>query len=115
MEEQPDKQNGEQWTLIQKTNNQKKSKGKGNSNEVPSSSNPIQEKSSESKESRQFKPTTTPPENLVQSDPPIPNKENEELAHPEVPQGSPSSPSYADVTRKKPAESSDSSEEENYE
>jgi len=52
---------------------------------------------------------------LDQSDPPNSNKEEEELAHPEVPQGSPSNPTHADVTRKKPAESSDSSEEENYE
>jgi hypothetical protein len=115
VEEQSDNQNGEQWTLIQKTNNKKKSKGKGISKEVPSSSNPIQEKSSNNKESRQIKPTTTAPENLDQSAPPNSNKENEEMAHLEVPQGSPSNPSYADVTRKKPAESSDSSEEENYE
>jgi hypothetical protein len=114
-EEQPDNQNGEQWTLIQKNNNKKKSKGKGTSKEAPSSSNPNQEKDSNNKEIRQEKPTTTDPENLDQSDPPNSNKEEEETAHPEVPQGSPSNPTYADVTRKKPAESSDSSEEENYE
>jgi len=81
VEEQPDNQNGEQWTLIQKTNNKKKSKGKGTSKEAPSSSNPIQENNSNNKEIRQRNPTTTAPENLDQSAPPNSNKEDEEMAH----------------------------------
>eukprot|EP00253_Pinus_taeda_P017979 PITA_17979 len=114
-EEQSNKQISEKWTLIQKTTNHRKGNGKGTSKEVPSSSIPIQEKNSNDKENRQSKSATIAPENLDQNVPPISNKEDEEMAQLEVPQGSPSNPSYADVTRKKPAESSDSSEEENYE
>jgi hypothetical protein len=118
LEEQTDSQSGEQWTLKQKSSNQRKSTGKGRPNEGPSSSNPTQEKSSNSKEPSQNKISTKPPEILEQSAPPHSHKEDkevEEVTHLEVPQGSPSNPTYAEVTRKKSAESSDSSEEENFE
>ena len=116
-EEQPDKRNGEHWTLVQKNSHQKKGNGKGIANEAPSSANPIQEKDPipNGKESSQIKPAKTALENLEHTGSPISNKEGREEIQLEASQGSPSNPSYAEFKRKKPVDSSGSSEDEIYE
>jgi len=52
---------------------------------------------------------------MEQADTPPSNKEGREPVQTEANQGSPSNPSYAEIARKKPVESSGSSEDETYE
>ena len=66
-------------------------------------------------EKTQTIPTSSTQENLEQIAVPSPIKEGEEATQVEPTQRSPSSPSYADVTKKKPEESSGSSEDETFE
>jgi hypothetical protein len=116
-EEQVDKQNGEQWTLVQKNANTKKGTGKGKMTGGPSSSRTGQEteaipSGTVSAQNNQVNPTQ---ENVEQADTPPSNKEGGEPIQIEANQGSPSNPSYAEIARKKPVESSGSSEDETYE
>lgn len=117
VEEQRDKQNGDQWTLVHKTTHPKKGAGKGNTTGIPSSSKPNQEDEANAKgtASTQINPAASDQENLVQAESTPPSKEGEKAMQTEVTQGSPSNPSYVEVTRKKAIESSGSSEDETYE
>lgn len=65
--------------------------------------------------SAQINQVTLLQENVEQADIPPPNKEGGEAIQNEANQGSPSNPSYAEIARKKPVESSISSEDETYE
>ena len=114
-EDHPDNQNREQWTLVHKTSHQKKGNGKDPLKEAPSSSNHIQGKNSNGKENSQDKAATTNQESQAHPGPPITPQDGGAKSPPEATQGSPSNPSYADVTRKKPTDSSESSEDETFE
>ena len=116
-EEQPEKQIGDQWTLVQRTTQAKKDTGKSAATGDRNTTTPTQEAGENAKGTEE-----------VQSDPP--NKDQEKENHVETPpaskegggdiqieatQCSPSNPTYAEITKKKVVESSESSEEEFYE
>eukprot|EP00253_Pinus_taeda_P028881 PITA_28881 len=116
-EEKPNKRNGDQWTLVQKTTLPKKGSGKGSTTGIPSSSKPTQEGEANTKgsASTQIDPAAPEHENRVQEESTPPSKEGNKAIQVKVTQGSPSNPSYAEVTRKKAIEISGSSEDETYE
>eukprot|EP00253_Pinus_taeda_P028094 PITA_28094 len=117
-EEQAEKQNGEQWTLVQKNaSSKKKGNGKGSTEEVPSPSKANQETEVNPKdvEKDQANQAILSQENEEQEDTSIPNKEVEEVIQREINLGSPLNPTYAEIIKKKPIESSSSSEDEVYE
>ena len=66
-------------------------------------------------ESVQINQVNLTQENVEQADTPPSNKEGGEATQIDTNQGSPSNPSYAEIARKKPVESSGSSEDETYE
>lgn len=117
-EEQVEKQNGEQWTLVQKNpSSKKKGNGKGTTEEDPSTSKANQETEVNPKDADkdQANQPILNQENEEQEDTSIPNKEVEEVIQREINQGSPLNPTYAEIIKKKPIESSSSSEDEVYE
>lgn len=116
IEEQADKTN-DQWTVVQKIVRQKEGNGKGSLSGAPRSFKPNQEKEVIPKGTKKTQTTPTSPtqENLEQIAVPPSIKEGEEATQVEPTQGSPSNPSYADVTRKNSKESSGSSEDETFE
>jgi len=100
-----------------KNRSEKKRNGKGSLPEAPSGSKPDQDKEATQKgvEKTQAIPYTSTQENLEHVANPSPIKEGEEAPQVETAQQSPSSPSYADVIRKKLEESSGSLEDETFE
>eukprot|EP00253_Pinus_taeda_P007342 PITA_07342 len=116
-EEQVEKQNEEQWTLIQRTAQAKKDRGKSATTSDRNNVTLAQETGEITKGAEEVH--LDPPiieqakENLEEI--PQENKEGKGIIHIEVSQGSPTSPTYAEVTKKKIAESSESLEEELFE
>jgi hypothetical protein len=112
-----EKLNGEAWTLVQKNSNTKKGKGKGHmpvphSNDSNEKGKDAAQKEIANDQDRNAKQTeesgeqaeTSPSFKVGGKEIQIGNK-----------QGSPSNPSYAEITKKKPEESSGSSEDESFE
>lgn len=121
-EEQSHTPKGDQWTTIQKTGHAKapgKGATKGNNQGESSKENETQQKLDEIPISEETSPLEPPETDLTipaQAEEPQENKERGGDASLGSPQGNPSRPSYADITKKKKLpEPSDSSEEETYE
>lgn len=116
-EEQAEKQNGEQWTLVQRSVQAKNNTGKSAPTSDKNKDTPAQETGDNEKGSEEAQPDlpTKAQANENPEETPPKNKEAGGEIHTEANQGSPSSPTYADIAKKKPAISSESSEEELYE
>jgi hypothetical protein len=116
-EEQVDKNNGEAWTLVQKNVNSKKGKGKSHLTGGPSSDrNGIEtDDTSKGTTNAQNKRAKLTEENGDQVEEPPSSKGGGEAHHIKSNQGTPSNPSYAEIAKKIPEESSGSSEDETFE
>ena len=116
-EEQTDKHSRDQWTLVQRAGHAKKDAGKSAAVGARNIPTPTQETEESLKETEgaHIDPPTAAQENENQREVSPPSKEGEVANQFEVPHGSPPNPTYAEVTKKKAVESSESSEEEIYE
>lgn len=116
-EEQAAKQNEDQWTRVQRSAQAKKDSGKSTNTSVRNTDNSTQEEVENTKEAEEMQqdPPVTDQARENREETPMQNNEGKGIIHIEVSQDSPKSPTYADVTKKKIVESSESSEEELFE
>jgi hypothetical protein len=116
-EEQVEKNNGESWTLVQKNTNTKKDKGKGQMTVSHSSESNEQDKDAAQRgtTNAQVKQAKQIVENGGQAETPPSFKVGGKELQTGDNQDSPSNPSYAEIAKKKPEESSGSSEDETFE
>jgi hypothetical protein len=116
-EEQVEKHNGEAWTLIQRNTNTKKGKGKGHMNASHSSDSSDKEKEAAPKETvnDQDKNEKQTEGKSKQAENTQPNKEGGDEPQSGDKQCSPQNLTYAEIAKKKPEESSGSSEDETFE
>jgi hypothetical protein len=116
-EEQVEKHNGDSWTLVQKNTNTKKGKGKGQMTVSPSSDSNEKEKDAGQKGTVnvQNKHAKQTEENGEQTETSPPAKVGGKELQIEDNQGNPPNPSYAEIAKKNPEESSGSSEDETFE
>jgi hypothetical protein len=115
--EQADNQIGDQWTLVQRQANNSKGAGKGFNNGGSNRIRKGQDKEVVSKgtESEQNIQAESAQGKEKQAEIPTSNEEGGNENQSAANQGSPSNPSYAEMARKKPVESSDTSEDESFE
>eukprot|EP00253_Pinus_taeda_P026917 PITA_26917 len=117
IEEQSEKHFEEQWTLVQRTAHAKKDVGKSGTTGERNITIPPQESEETAKETEeaQIGPSNQGPGREEHEEASPLSKEGGDDIQIEATQGSPSNPTYTEVTKKKAVQSSESSEEEFFE